>query len=259
MIRETEGLNLKETDWICGWQPVLSLCKALKWQKPITVKPKKLWVDQKSWQAKRDQLQILVQQGVPVHQVSDLCSVPAEFRQSYQKQKIVCTVSVDQLVVAEDDWLKYQCVLVCDGIQDPQNLGSLCRLACALGVDAIVLPKHNQVPINPVVRRVAQGATELIPIVTVNNLVRWIIQRQQQGYWVYGTSEHGQTILGEQKFDAVHTVIVMGSEGKGLRRLVKEHCDTVIRIDTAEHFKSLNVVQAASMVLYDYRRQLLNK
>ena len=246
---------MKEREYIVGWQPVLALCDALRKNLPVTVVPEVLWVDKAGWSERADQCRILIKHGVQIHQVEGVESLPQDVRSFFSVQKVVCAIKSVPFDVPKEDWLSYRCVLVCDGIQDPQNLGSLCRLACAMGVDALVLPKHKQVPVTAVVRRVAQGAAERLPIVVVNNLVRWIHERQQQGFWVYGTSERGDVSLNKAVFDAPHTILVMGSEGKGMRRLVAESCDTVLNIPTAHDFKSLNVVQAASMFLYEYHKQ----
>ena len=109
----------------------------------------------------------------------------------------------------------------------------------------------------PQTRFVLQKAIELglKPIVVVNNLVRWLQERKKQGFWVYGTSERGQSPLGQVQFDAPNTILVVGSEGKGMRRLVNDACDVVMCIATEKDFQSLNVVQAASMLTYEYHRQ----
>ena len=246
---------MKQKEYIVGWQPVLALCHALRQNISLTVTPELLWVTKAGWAEKGGALRVLIERGVFVHQVDHANQVPQDVRQYFNVQGVVCAAVSCPKEIHEDDWLMHRCVMVCDGVQDPQNLGSLCRLACAMGVGALVLPKHNQVPITAVVRRVAQGAAERLPIVVVNNLVRWLQDRKKQGFWVYGTSERGQMPLDQVQFDAPNTILVVGSEGKGMRRLVNDTCDVVMCIATEKDFQSLNVVQAASMLTYEYHRQ----
>jgi 23S rRNA (guanosine2251-2'-O)-methyltransferase len=145
-------------------------------------------------------------------------------------------------------------LLILDGVQDPHNLGACLRSANAAGVHAVIAPKDNAVGITPVVRKVASGAAETTPFVQVTNLVRTMQMLQKQGIWLYGaTSEAGDSIY---QADLVGPIaLVLGGEGKGLRRLTKEHCDVLLNIPMLGTVSSLNVAVAAGICLFEVVRQ----
>lgn len=145
-------------------------------------------------------------------------------------------------------------ILILDQIQDPHNLGACLRTADGAGVDAVVLPKDGAAPVNQTVRRVAAGAVDRIPVFYVVNLSRSLESLKQKGFWIYGTSDSGETSLYELKFTG-NTAIVMGAEGKGLRRLTREHCDQLIRIPMSGSVSSLNVSVASGVILFEAVRQ----
>lgn len=151
-------------------------------------------------------------------------------------------------------------LLMLDQVQDPQNLGACFRSSAAFGVDAIIIPEKNSVSTNTTVMKVASGACVHVPLVKVVNLVRAIKFLQERRYWVYGTSDRvgDKSIVSADVSDDV--VWVMGSEAKGMRRLVEESCDEVFKIPVNEDFSTLNVSTAASICLYDtYRKRYANK
>lgn len=145
-------------------------------------------------------------------------------------------------------------VLVLDQIQDPHNLGACLRTADGAGVDAVVLPKDGAAPVNQTVRRVAAGAVDRIPVFYVVNLSRSLGSLKQKGFWIYGTSDSGEMSLYDLKFTG-NTAIVMGAEGKGLRRLTREYCDQLIRIPMSGSVSSLNVSVASGVILFEAVRQ----
>lgn len=145
-------------------------------------------------------------------------------------------------------------ILILDQIQDPHNLGACLRTADGAGVDAVVLPKDGAAPVNQTVRRVAAGAVDRIPVFYVVNLSRSLESLKQKGFWIYGTSDSGETSLYELEFTG-STAIVMGAEGKGLRRLTREHCDQLIRIPMSGSVSSLNVSVASGVIMFEAVRQ----
>jgi 23S rRNA (guanosine2251-2'-O)-methyltransferase len=145
-------------------------------------------------------------------------------------------------------------LLALDGVQDPHNLGACLRTAEAAGASAVIIPKDRSVGLTPVVRKVAAGAAERVPVVGVTNLVRTLERLKQLGYWVTGLAGEGSEIL----FDVDLTgplVLVLGAEGEGLRRLTREHCDRVVHIPMCGRIESLNVSVAAAVSLYEAYRQ----
>lgn len=140
-------------------------------------------------------------------------------------------------------------LLCLDQVQDPHNLGACLRLAAAFGFDAIIVPRHGSVDLTSTVRKVASGAEQHVPVVTVTNLNRAIETMQAHGLWVYGLAESGESDLAV--IDAKQPLaIVMGAEGAGLRANVARHCDTLVAIATHERFVTLNVSTAAAVVLH---------
>ena len=141
------------------------------------------------------------------------------------------------------------CILVLDQVQDPQNLGAVLRTAAATGVDAVVLPKAGGCPLTPAVHKASAGMSLMVPIVENENLARVLDYLKDQGYWVVGCDSEG----GEDAtlFEFPHKrVMVMGNEAEGMRRLVRESCDYIVRIPMANSVESLNISVAAAVVLY---------
>ena len=145
-------------------------------------------------------------------------------------------------------------LLVLDGVTDPHNLGACLRTAEGAGVHAVIAPKDNAVGLTPAARKVASGAAETVPFVQVTNLVRTMEKIKKMGIWFIGTSDKASGDLYTQNFKAP-TAIVMGAEGKGLRRLTEEHCDELISIPMAGQVSSLNVSVATGVCLYEVVRQ----
>jgi 23S rRNA (guanosine2251-2'-O)-methyltransferase len=145
-------------------------------------------------------------------------------------------------------------LVILDGIMDPQNLGSIIRTSGAAGVIAVILPRLHSVPVTPVVYHVACGAVEHVSICTVPNLVNAIQELKKAGIWVVGAEANAETSC----FDADLTgrlALVLGSEDRGLSRLVRESCDQLVRIPLFGKISSLNVSVAAGILLFESRRQ----
>lgn len=145
-------------------------------------------------------------------------------------------------------------LLILDGVQDPHNLGACLRTADAAGVHAVIVPKDKSVGLTPVVRKVACGAAETVPLVAVTNLARTLRSLRDAGVWLYGAAGEATDTLYETRFTGPLGVI-MGSEGKGLRRLTREHCDGLFGIPMAGSVESLNVSVATGIALFEARRQ----
>lgn len=146
-------------------------------------------------------------------------------------------------------------ICVLDQVQDPHNLGACLRTAYAAGVDCVVVPKDRSAPMSAVVHKVASGAAELIDVYRVTNLARALKYMQEQGIWLVGTSDQAQHSLYESKLQG-SIAILMGAEGKGLRRLTMDLADELVSIPMAnEHVSSLNVSVATGVCLYEVVRQ----
>ncbi len=145
-------------------------------------------------------------------------------------------------------------ILILDGVTDPHNLGACLRSADAAGVHAVVVPKDNSAGLTPVVRKVACGAAESVPLIQVTNLARTMRSLQEKGIWIYGTAGEAEQSIYDCKL-AGGMALAMGAEGKGLRRLTREHCDELIKLPMAGSVSSLNVSVAAGICLFEVVRQ----
>ena len=145
-------------------------------------------------------------------------------------------------------------LLVLDEVTDPHNMGACLRSADAAGVDAVIVPRNNSAGLTPTVSKVASGAAQTIPLVSVTNLSRALKTLQQRGIWLVGTSDDAPVTLYEQDLTGP-LALVMGSEGKGMRRLTRECCDFLVSIPMAGSVSSLNVSVAAGVCLFEAVRQ----
>jgi 23S rRNA (guanosine2251-2'-O)-methyltransferase len=145
-------------------------------------------------------------------------------------------------------------LLALDGVQDPHNLGACLRTADACGVLALVVPKDRAAQLTPTVRKVAVGAAETTPVVAVTNLVRALALLKHAGLWVIGADPQANKRAQDVDLRA-GTVLVLGAEGAGLRRLTRDSCDLLVRLPQLGAVESLNVSVAAGMLLYEALRQ----
>lgn len=145
-------------------------------------------------------------------------------------------------------------LLVLDGVTDPHNLGACLRTADAAGVHAVIFPKDKSASINATVRKVACGAAEVMPVYPVTNLARCLEQLQQRGIWIIGTAGEAEKNLYELELKGP-VALVMGAEGKGMRRLTRDHCDYLAKLPMAGSVSSLNVSVATGVCLFEMVRQ----
>jgi len=145
-------------------------------------------------------------------------------------------------------------VLVLDGVQDPRNFGACLRTADAAGVNLVVVARHRNVDVTPVVSKVAAGAAESQAIVQVSNLVRFLEALKSQGLWIVGTDDAAETSLYDVDL-TTGIAMVLGAEGEGLRRLTSERCDHRVQLPMHGSVSSLNVAVATGICLYECLRQ----
>jgi 23S rRNA (guanosine2251-2'-O)-methyltransferase len=150
--------------------------------------------------------------------------------------------------------LREPLILVLDSIEDPRNYGACLRTAEGAGADLVVSGRSRGVDITPVVSKVASGAAESQPIARVANLARFLKALRDMNIWIVGADEQGSDTLFEANLTGP-LAIVMGAEGKGLRRLTREHCDTLVRLPMHGSVESLNISVAAGICLYEAVRQ----
>lgn len=144
-------------------------------------------------------------------------------------------------------------IFILDGVQDPQNLGAVLRVADVFGFGLVVVPKHESAGLSATAVKASAGASEWVPVAQVTNLARAIEQLQAAGYWIYGADAEGEAL---GSFDLTgKVVIVLGNEGRGVRRNVLEHCDRRVAIPMRGRLESLNVSTAAAVIAWEVERQ----
>ena len=148
-------------------------------------------------------------------------------------------------------------VLILDSIQDPRNLGACLRSALAFEFDAVIINKDGSSPINEYVFKTSVGAILNLNIFYVTNLSRSINTLKDIGFWVLGLDGHGEGSIFSEKF-SLKTAVVLGSEGSGIRKLVKENCDHLIKIPISNKVESLNISVAAGIIMYELKKQHIN-
>ncbi|MBB3102423.1 23S rRNA (guanosine(2251)-2'-O)-methyltransferase RlmB [Azomonas macrocytogenes] len=145
-------------------------------------------------------------------------------------------------------------LLVLDGVTDPHNLGACLRTADAAGVRAVIIPRDKSATLNATVRKVACGAAEVVPLVAVTNLSRTLEKLKKRGLWIIGTAGEAQQNVYAQDLSGP-IALVMGAEGKGMRRLTRDHCDYLVHLPMAGSVNSLNVSVATGVCLFEAVRQ----
>jgi 23S rRNA (guanosine2251-2'-O)-methyltransferase len=146
-------------------------------------------------------------------------------------------------------------LLVLDGITDPQNLGSIMRTAHLLGAQGVILPRDNSAPVTAAVAKASAGACEYLPVAQVTNLARTIGYLKEKGIWVTGAAAEGEKSLYDCDFKGLNVAIVLGSEGAGMRRLVRESCDYTLYIPMQGKIASYNVSVAGALIMGEVARQ----
>lgn len=217
-------------------------------------------------------LQVFVQQGRNddrIKKILDIAKNSGVSLQSISNEKLKekCPKARHQGIVAElragnsnvlslDEILEKESVLllILDEVQDPHNIGACLRTADAIGVDAVVVSKNRSPALTPVIRNVASGAAESVPYIMVSNLARALEAIKESGVWVMGADGQATKTLYDCNAGQ-RLALVMGSEGKGMRRLTREACDELISIPMQGSVESLNISVATAVCLYEIRRQ----
>ncbi|MDR5602715.1 23S rRNA (guanosine(2251)-2'-O)-methyltransferase RlmB [Staphylococcus coagulans] len=217
---------------------------------------------------------ILIQEGIKKQQIEDILKAAKSAKlivQTVPKSKLDQIASAPHQGVAAyvapyeyetlDHFLKQQAeketlstVLILDGLEDPHNLGSILRTADATGVDGIIIPKRRSVALTQTVAKASTGAIQHVPVIRVTNLSQTMDELKDKGYWIAGTEANHATDYRQMQVD-VPLAIVIGSEGQGMSRRVKEKCDFYIKIPMVGHVNSLNASVAASLMMYEVFRK----
>ncbi len=183
-----------------------------------------------------------------------------EISASHSHQGVIAMASAHSYVEVEDIIQRARkaeedgFLVILDEIVDPHNLGSILRTSDACGVHGVIIPKRRAVGLTPVVVKSSAGAIEYVPVAKVTNIAQTIDYLKDQGYWIAGADMEGRDYYYQADLRGP-IAIVIGSEGKGIGRLVKEKCDFLLRIPMKGGVSSLNAAVAGAILLYEVRRQ----
>lgn len=162
--------------------------------------------------------------------------------------------SVDDILEKAEKLNQKPLIIILDGIEDPHNLGAIVRTAECAGAHGVIIPKRRSARVNQTVYKSSAGAVEHMLIADVSNISNTIEDLKKKGLWVYGADMDGQDYYFNTKFDG-SIALVIGNEGKGISRLVKEKCDFLVKIPMVGKISSLNASTSAAILIYEVVRQ----
>lgn len=207
-------------------------------------------------------LALAAKKGVPINQVDMQSLNRMAVTRNHQGVIAVAAewkyASIEEILQRATQLGEPPFVVLLDGVEDPQNLGSIIRTAEAAGVHGLIIPDRRAVGLNATVSRASAGAIEYLPVARVTNLTKTIDSLKQQGLWFTAAEMEGELEFGQADL-AGPMGLVVGGEGNGVSRLVREHCDQQIRLPMWGKVNSLNVSVAAGILMYEVRRQRLLK
>lgn len=199
------------------------------------------------------------EKGIPVKEVdrAKLTSLCGEHHQGIAAlAALKAYATVADLLSAAEQKQEPPLLVVCDGLEDPHNLGAILRTAEAAGAHGVIIPKRRGVGLTAAAYQASAGAAEYVPVARVSNLSQTLQSLKEGGVWVYGLDMDGENWC--QSDLTGPAALVVGAEGKGLSRLVKEQCDFVLSLPMAGHIRSLNASVACSLLLMEAARQRQN-
>ncbi len=202
------------------------------------------------------------EKGIPVQNVER--NKLNEISESDNHQGIIAMAaaheysSLEDIIEASKGKDKAPFILLLDEIMDPHNLGSIMRTADAVGVDGIIIPKRRSVGLTAVVAKTSAGAIEYVPVAKVSNLSQAIDKLKEAGFWVAGADAAGEQAHYEANLGGP-IALVIGNEGEGISRLIREKCDFLVNIPMVGNVSSLNASVAAAVFMYEVLRQRISK
>lgn len=162
--------------------------------------------------------------------------------------------TVEEVIAHRHEKSRYDLVVLLDGVTDPQNLGSIIRTAHCCGANGLIIPENRAAAVTASVAKASSGAFQHLPVAMVVNLVRTIEYLKEREFWVYGADAEAKPDLRKPDYKG-HVALVLGSEGRGIRPLVRKHCDFLISIPMRGRVASLNVSVAAGVILFEILRK----
>ena len=238
-------------DLIIGKNPVL---EALKSGREMN----KIWIAEGS---QRGQMQPIIQlakeMGITVQYVP---KKKMDQLSEGNHQGVIAQVAayryydIDDLFKKAEEREEAPFFIILDELEDPHNLGSIMRTADAVGAHGIIIPKRRSVGLTATVAKASTGAIEYVPVARVTNLARTVGELKERGVWIFGTDAKGNQDY-RQLDGVIPLALVIGSEGKGISRLLRDKCDVLIRLPMIGHVTSLNASVAASLLMYEVYRK----
>lgn len=183
-----------------------------------------------------------------------------QMAEGIQHQGVVAQVAayeyadIDQILAKAKERGEEPFILILDEIEDPHNLGSILRTADCTGVHGVIIPKRRSVGLTATVSKTSAGAVEYVPVARVTNIAQTIEQLKEEGVWVAGTDVSAADNVYKANFK-IPIALVIGNEGKGVGRLIKEKCDFLVKLPMAGQINSLNASVAAGVLMYEVVRQ----
>jgi len=164
---------------------------------------------------------------------------------------------IDEILQMAEDKGEDPFIVLLDEITDPQNLGSIIRSCNGAGVHGVIIPKRRSASLTPIIGKTSAGAVEYVPVAKVNNINQSIKYLKEKGLWIAGAHMEGDTYYEKDLKGPI--ALVIGSEGKGLSRLVKENCDFIVSIPMSGEITSLNAAVSGAIILFEIKKQRLQK
>lgn len=217
----------------------------------------KIYINQNQQDVYLDMKQVCVTKKIPLEYI-EAKAFDRKFQGS--NQGIAAEVAPYEYVTLDTVFEKIQTknelpfLIILDSLEDPHNLGAILRTVDAVGAHAVLIPKHRNVRLNGTVAKVSTGAIEYVDVVEITNINYVIKDLKKRGVWVIGAEANALTNYFEQDYN-MPLAIVIGSEGKGISRLVKENCDFLINIPMVGHVNSLNASVSAALLMYEVYRK----
>jgi 23S rRNA (guanosine2251-2'-O)-methyltransferase len=243
-------LSPEDKGFIIGRNPVI---EALKAEKQIDV----IYVNKDAGGSINLICKLAKEQGIVIKQVND--TKLSYMSNGASHQGVIASgacaeyVSVEDVLAVSKNKGTQPFIIVCDEIEDPHNLGAIIRTAEAAGADGIIIPKRRSASLNQTVFKTSAGAASWLPVARVSNIAAAIDMLKENGIWVYGTDADGEDYTGTNLTGSM--ALVIGSEGNGIGRLVREKCDFLIKLPMLGKITSLNASVAAGIFMYETVRQ----
>ncbi|MTH55147.1 23S rRNA (guanosine(2251)-2'-O)-methyltransferase RlmB [Bacillus mangrovi] len=242
---------MSQEEFIIGRNPVL---EALRSEREIN----KVWMAENSIKGSAGQITAvakekgIIVQTVPKRKLDQM--VEGNHQGFVASVAAYAYSEIDDILNAAEEKGEAPFIMILDELEDPHNLGSIMRTADAAGVHGIIIPKRRAVGLTATVAKASTGAIEYVPVARVTNLSRAIEELKEKGVWIAGTDAKGSDDY--RTLDGTMAIgLVIGSEGKGVSRLVREKCDFLINLPMAGHVTSLNASVAASLLMYEVYRK----